>query len=61
VEFLLQGRRIEMREGEAWYLDLNLPHAVANRGRTDRIHLVVDCVVNDWVRALLEQGEAAGS
>jgi hypothetical protein len=60
VEFLLQGRRIEMREGEAWYLDLNLPHAVANRGRTDRIHLVVDCVVNDWVRALLEQGEAAG-
>jgi aspartyl/asparaginyl beta-hydroxylase len=60
VEFLLEGRRIDMQEGEAWYLDLNLPHAVANRGETDRVHLVVDCVVNEWVRAQLEQGEAAG-
>ena len=30
VEFLLDGRRVEMGEGEAWYLDLNLPHAVVN-------------------------------
>lgn len=59
VEFLLQGRPIEMREGEAWYLDLNLPHAVSNRGESDRVHLVVDCVVNEWVSSLLERGEAA--
>lgn len=59
VEFLLEGRRIEMRAGEAWYLDLNLPHAVANRGRSDRVHLVVDCAVNDWMRSLLERGEGA--
>ena len=57
VEFLLEGRPIEMREGEAWYLDLNLKHAVANRGESDRIHLVVDCVVDGWVRSLLERGE----
>lgn len=58
VEFVLEGRAIEMG-GEAWYLDLNLPHAVANRGTEDRIHLVVDCVVNDWLRSLLEAGEPA--
>lgn len=49
VEFMLQGRRIEMRPGEAWYLDFNLPHSVANRGQTDRIHLVLDGIVDDWV------------
>jgi len=32
VEFVLGGREIEMEEGEAWYLDLNLRHRVANRG-----------------------------
>lgn len=57
VEFVLDGRPIEMEEGEAWYLDLNLPHRVANRGSEDRIHLVVDCVVNEWLRSLLEAGE----
>ena len=44
-------------EGEAWYLDLNLRHRVDNHSDTDRIHLVIDCVVNDWVRALFETKE----
>ena len=51
--FVLDGRRVIMREGEVWYNNLNLPHSVENRGSTDRIHLVVDCVVNDWLRDLL--------
>lgn len=59
VEFVLDGTPVEMREGEAWYLDLNLKHRVANRGATDRVHLVVDCVVNDWLSGLLRAGEAA--
>jgi len=54
VEFLLQGEAVEMGEGEAWYLDLNLPHAVANRGNEARVHLVVDCVVDDWLRGEIE-------
>ena len=53
VEFFLDSRRIEMREGECWYVNFNLPHRVANRGTTDRVHLVVDCVMNDWLRSLL--------
>jgi quercetin dioxygenase-like cupin family protein len=53
VEFVLNQTRIVMNEGECWYLNVNQPHRVANRGATDRIHLVIDCVVNDWLRDLL--------
>lgn len=53
VEFYLAGQRIVMNEGEVWYLDFGEPHRVYNGGSTDRIHIVLDCVVNDWLRALL--------
>ena len=53
VEFYLDGMRVPMREGECWYLDFSLPHRVQNNGRHERVHLVIDCGVNDWVRALL--------
>jgi aspartyl/asparaginyl beta-hydroxylase (cupin superfamily) len=55
VEFLLDGERVEMGEGEAWYLDLNLRHSVVNGGDQPRVHLVVDCVVDDWLRSVIEQ------
>lgn len=54
VEFMLDGERIEMRPGELWYLNVNLPHRVANRGSSCRTHLVIDCEVNDWVRNLFQ-------
>ena len=53
VEFYLAGERVDMREGEAWYLNFNLPHHVTNRSTEERIHLVVDCVANEWLRAFL--------
>jgi len=53
VEFVLNQVRVVLPEGECWYLNVNQPHRVANRGATDRIHLVVDCVVNDWLQDLL--------
>ena len=52
VEFYVSGERIVMREGEAWYINFNLPHRIYNGGVTDRIHLVIDCEVNDWVRSV---------
>ena len=55
VEFLLDGQRVEMGEGEAWYLNLNLRHSVVNSGPTARVHLVVDCVVDDWLDAALRR------
>jgi hypothetical protein len=57
VEFFLNGQRVVMQEGEYWYLDLGNLHRVENRGDQDRIHLVVDCVLNDWLRATIEAGE----
>lgn len=53
VEFHLDGAPIEMVPGEAWYLDLNLRHAVVNAGPVPRVHLVVDCVVDGWLRDLI--------
>ncbi|MDB6079402.1 MAG: Aspartyl/asparaginyl beta-hydroxylase [Akkermansiaceae bacterium] len=53
VEFILDGKRITMNEGECWYLDLNLPHRVRNRGESDRVHLVIDCQLNDWLRGMI--------
>jgi ribosomal protein S18 acetylase RimI-like enzyme len=53
VEFVLNQVRVVMNEGECWYLNVNQPHRVANRGAKDRIHLVIDCTVNDWLREQL--------
>lgn len=52
VEFILADDPVVMRPGEVWYLDLTLPHRLANRSSATRIHLVVDCVVNDWLEEL---------
>ena len=49
VEFYLDGERVPMREGELWYLDFSQKHRVENNGDSDRIHLVMDCKVNDWL------------
>ncbi|WP_426730850.1 aspartyl/asparaginyl beta-hydroxylase domain-containing protein [Myxococcus faecalis] len=63
VRFVLSGQRVDMRPGECWYLNFNLPHRVDNSGDTDRVHLVLDCVVDDWLRdvfarAATEEGGA---
>ena len=49
VEFYLDNARIEMQPGELWYLDFSKKHRVENNGDSDRIHLVMDCKVNDWL------------
>jgi hypothetical protein len=50
VEFYLDGERVTMNEGEAWYLNFNLKHSVRNNGTSERVHLVIDCIANDWLR-----------
>ncbi len=42
VDFLLNGDRLDLQEGSAWYLRLSDPHSVTNRGDRDRVHLVID-------------------
>jgi hypothetical protein len=53
VDFVVNGQKLQMCAGESWYINFNLPHRVVNRGRTPRIHLVIDCAVNDWLRERL--------
>jgi mannose-6-phosphate isomerase-like protein (cupin superfamily) len=54
VDFRLNRQRVVMREGSCWYINANMAHSVANRGQTARIHLVIDCGVNDWLREIFE-------
>ena len=53
VEFQLNRVPVTMLPGEAWYLRLADPHSVANRGDADRVHLVIDVLVNDWMAGML--------
>jgi hypothetical protein len=59
VEFYLDGERIIMGEGEVWYVNVNYPHRVQNLGTADRIHLVIDCKVNDWLANLFKSGDTS--
>lgn len=52
VEFILDGKRLIMNEGECWYIDANFIHSVTNRGNEDRIHLVIDGLRNEWTDKL---------
>ena len=58
VVFEVNRRPVDMAPGEAWYLRLSDPHRVANRGTTDRIHLVIDIAVDAPLERLLEQAMA---
>lgn len=53
VDFYVNYEKLVMNPGEAWYINFNLPHKVVNKGETDRIHLVLDCVVNEWLSAVI--------
>lgn len=55
VAFIVNDRQVRMQEGDCWYVNVNLPHKVANHGDSDRIHLVVDCLVNDWLKDLFSR------
>jgi len=42
-----------LKTGHYYYMDVTKPHAVRNMSDVDRIHLVVDCYVNDALRTLI--------
>lgn len=53
VNFIVDGRRVNMGVGELWALDTSYTHSVTNFGSTNRIHLVMDVILNEWVENLL--------
>lgn len=48
VHFFINSEEVKMLPTECWYGNFNLPHSVRNDGNTERIHLVMDCLRNDW-------------
>jgi len=50
VSFVVDNQLIPMNAGELWYFNADQIHEVYNRSSEDRINLVIDCVVNDWLR-----------
>lgn len=57
VEFSLNDTRVDMEPGSVWYLRLSDPHSVANRGATDRVHLVIDAEANAWLADMLGRAD----
>ena len=50
VEFLLSGKNVKMNLGSCYYINANNPHSVINNGDKDRVHLLIDCHVNTWLK-----------
>ncbi len=57
VEFYLDGERVQLNEGECWYMNFNLPHCIDNKSNVNRVHLVIDAEVNDWVKEWFERDD----
>ena len=56
VEFLLNGEAVPLLPGELWYMRLSDPHSVRNLGQTERTHLSIDVVVNEWLEKMAIAG-----
>ncbi|KAF2517419.1 aspartyl/asparaginyl beta-hydroxylase domain-containing protein [Flavobacterium foetidum] len=48
VFFYVDHKRVEMKMGECWYANFQLPHSVENKSSEPRIHLTLDCIRNEW-------------
>jgi Aspartyl/Asparaginyl beta-hydroxylase len=59
VEFYLNRSRVVLDAGSCWYLRLSDPHRVANRGSSDRVHMVIDAGVDDWMTHILKTATSA--
>ena len=57
VWFHIDDVPLQMREGECWYMNANLRHRVVNNGDSPRIHLVIDCKVNTWLKKIFQQAQ----
>lgn len=55
VELEISHERCVWRPGEVWWGDFSFPHRVANRSPVNRVHLVMDLVVDDAFLALLPE------
>lgn len=57
VRFFLEDEQLPMQEGSCWYLNLSLTHSVINESDSNRVHLVIDGLVNDWIKDFFSRHE----
>lgn len=55
VSFCVDGHELSLKTGECWYANFHLPHSIENRGDSTRIHLILDCLRNDWTDKLFRK------
>ncbi|MEM6685048.1 MAG: aspartyl/asparaginyl beta-hydroxylase domain-containing protein [Bacteroidota bacterium] len=56
VHIILKDEHIvHMKPGECWYCNFHDEHEVKNNSDQPRIHLILDCIVNDWLRHVFMQ------
>ncbi|MCB0648977.1 MAG: aspartyl/asparaginyl beta-hydroxylase domain-containing protein [Saprospiraceae bacterium] len=48
VTFFFNKVPVNMKVGEMWYGDFSMPHSIEHLGKFPRVHLVIDCLRNDW-------------
>jgi hypothetical protein len=57
VKFFLEEEQLPMQEGSCWYLNLSLTHSVLNESDSHRVHLVIDGIVNEWLKDFFSSKE----
>jgi len=55
VEFILNATAAKMDVGKCYYIDADAPHSVVNYGNSERVHLLIDCHVNDWMKDVFKK------
>jgi len=58
VEILLRGEPVKMKEGECWYCNFDITHEVHNHSNEPRVHLILDCLVNEWLEGVFSEATA---
>lgn len=54
VLFRVDGQDVHFTAGDTWYLNASCLHGVVNESPLPRVHLMLDCVTNPWLRAVFE-------
>lgn len=55
VDFVVEQKNYWLAPGSCWYMDFSKQHSVSNKGETVRIHLVMDCLRNEWSDHIFEK------
>jgi aspartyl/asparaginyl beta-hydroxylase (cupin superfamily) len=59
VEFIVNNEKIKMAPGDLWCLDTSYVHSVRNDGNETRVHIIIECNINDKIKNRLPGGYKA--